>query len=300
MKIDYAIMSSNNNPLYLDFWPLVSEIWKTRIGITPVLVLIDKDPDSIEVDDRYGIVHRVKESNQFPDYLYYTNARVWFASKCADKVCAICDIDMIPLSKFYFNDYISDINPDAFVWLASPRYDIYNQHIMNYATSKGSNFQKLFDIDQSDSLDDFLTKLKVIGDSMKLRGLAKSATRKPYWNLDEVTITKRVDELKLTGELEVIDKIPWKDGLLKSRRSMRLSRNEGNDVYRTDLLNSGYYVDYHSHRPYQQYRNKIHTITNLAHGMGLRVDEGYIDIPVVYPKINKTNVEEPNFIEPVT
>ena len=28
MKIDYVIVSSDDNPMYLDFWPIVSKIWK--------------------------------------------------------------------------------------------------------------------------------------------------------------------------------------------------------------------------------------------------------------------------------
>ena len=39
MKIKYAVVSSNNDPTYLDFWPYVAKAWK-RIGIEPVLLFI--------------------------------------------------------------------------------------------------------------------------------------------------------------------------------------------------------------------------------------------------------------------
>jgi hypothetical protein len=30
-KIDYVVMGANKNPLYLDFWPIVSKIWKKNL-----------------------------------------------------------------------------------------------------------------------------------------------------------------------------------------------------------------------------------------------------------------------------
>ncbi len=39
-NIKYAIMGSDTNPMYLEFWPVVSKIWKEIFGIIPVLGLI--------------------------------------------------------------------------------------------------------------------------------------------------------------------------------------------------------------------------------------------------------------------
>ena len=40
MKLDYVLMGSNENPLYLDFWPVVSKVWKELFNITPLMVLM--------------------------------------------------------------------------------------------------------------------------------------------------------------------------------------------------------------------------------------------------------------------
>ena len=37
MKIDTVILSSNDNPDYIQFWPIVSEAW-TLMGIEPILI----------------------------------------------------------------------------------------------------------------------------------------------------------------------------------------------------------------------------------------------------------------------
>ena len=38
-----VIMSCDDNPYYLDFWPLVSWVWKEKMGIEPVLIHIGEN-----------------------------------------------------------------------------------------------------------------------------------------------------------------------------------------------------------------------------------------------------------------
>jgi hypothetical protein len=51
-----VIMSCDDNPYYLDFWPLVAKVWRERIGYEPVLVHVG---DS-EVTSEYGQVVNIK------------------------------------------------------------------------------------------------------------------------------------------------------------------------------------------------------------------------------------------------
>ena len=37
MKIDTVILSSNDNPNYIQFWPIVSEAW-SLMGVEPILI----------------------------------------------------------------------------------------------------------------------------------------------------------------------------------------------------------------------------------------------------------------------
>ena len=52
MKINKAIMSIDDNPLYADFWPVVSKVWYLRFGIEPVLIYFGKK----ELSESYGTV----------------------------------------------------------------------------------------------------------------------------------------------------------------------------------------------------------------------------------------------------
>ena len=38
MIIDYAIVSTNDNPTYKDFWEVVKPVWINHIKIKPILV----------------------------------------------------------------------------------------------------------------------------------------------------------------------------------------------------------------------------------------------------------------------
>jgi hypothetical protein len=49
LKIDRVILSTDNNPDYIQFWPIVSRVWQEYIGIKPTLALIaDK---SVYIDE---------------------------------------------------------------------------------------------------------------------------------------------------------------------------------------------------------------------------------------------------------
>ena len=103
MKIDYAIMASDSNPDYLDFWEPVSKVWNIKMGITPILIHIG-DGDNIDIT--YGDVINMKPIEGIPLHLQAQWVRFWYMSTLGDKVGVISDIDMFALSRKYFVDKI--------------------------------------------------------------------------------------------------------------------------------------------------------------------------------------------------
>ena len=57
MKIDRVILSSDTNPYYLDFWPIVAKAW-VKMGIKPTLALVGNEP--VEIDESLGDIIRIK------------------------------------------------------------------------------------------------------------------------------------------------------------------------------------------------------------------------------------------------
>jgi len=116
MKIDYAIISSDSNPMYLDFWPIVSKLWKQKFNIEPILIYIDEEKDK-EISEEYGTVLRLTPLENIPLYIQTLWSRYWLPSLYPNKTCIISDIDMLPLSKEYFIDKIKEIPDDKYVHL---------------------------------------------------------------------------------------------------------------------------------------------------------------------------------------
>tara|TARA_R110000824_G_scaffold329468_6_gene516241 strand:+ start:1410 stop:2282 length:873 start_codon:yes stop_codon:yes gene_type:complete len=106
MKIDKVIMSCNDNPYYSEFWPLVSKVWKERIGIDPVLVYIG---DASNISTEYGEVVEVEKLEDVPIHTQAQWARFWYTQFEPETMWLLSDIDMMPLSKQFFTDSVNDI-----------------------------------------------------------------------------------------------------------------------------------------------------------------------------------------------
>ena len=120
MKIDIALHSCDSNPLYLDFWPLVSKVWRLRMGVEPVLIYIDENHD-IPIDTTYGRVLKLKPTPGVPLYIQAVWGRFWGATLFPDKVCIVSDIDMFPVSRTYFIRNIESIPDTKYVHLFPPQ-----------------------------------------------------------------------------------------------------------------------------------------------------------------------------------
>jgi hypothetical protein len=250
MKIDLAIHSSDSNPFYLDFWPLVSKVWKLKFDVTPVLVYIDENHD-IPIDTTYGIVLKYKPIPGIPVYLQCLWVRYWIPSQYPDKVSIISDIDMFPISRKYFVHSIALI-PDY-------RYVHLNPDTSNfpscYHVALGSTFVKvlrlaetwtesMFEVYRSDAA---TYEHTVVGsDLMKLQ----------KWGLDEAYATQRLHEYP--------DRSIF---VLLKRNRPRLDRSDW--TYTEDDFTQDLIADSHSIRPYQDHKEEIDKLVDLILKSGL-------------------------------
>jgi hypothetical protein len=119
MRPEIALHSCDSNPMYLDFWPLVSKVWRLRMGIEPILIYVDENHD-IPIDTTYGRVLKLKPVPGIPTYMNSVWGRFWGATLFPDKVCIVSDIDMFPISKTYFFDQIRNTSSTKYVHLYGP------------------------------------------------------------------------------------------------------------------------------------------------------------------------------------
>ena len=161
MKIKYAVVSSNNDPTYLDFWPYVAKAWK-RIGIEPVLLFIDQERPSQEIEN-HG---RVFYLNSLPDWSIVQQAqsiRFW-AAKLLDDVFIISDMDMLPISEEYYQNGVKDVNSGIVSYSSDViQYRWYKknpQYPMCHLAGEPNTFIEMLEMEPHNTHEDFLRRLK--------------------------------------------------------------------------------------------------------------------------------------------
>ena len=156
MKIDYVLVGSNNDPMYLDFWPIISKVWKNKFNVIPVLGLIT-DKEEI-IHDEFGIIIKLRRIEGYSDGLLSQLVRLYLP-KHLNGNCIISDIDMIPISEKYFIDGLKEYDDDDFIIMSShhPQTVNINQYPMCYVVGSDLNFKKLFNL--NDDWETFVKKI---------------------------------------------------------------------------------------------------------------------------------------------
>ena len=235
MKVDLVIHSSDSHPFYLDFWPLVSRVWKEVFGLDPILLYID-DNHEIPIDETYGKVIKLKPVPDVPKYLQCLWIRYWWPSQVPDKVCMISDIDMFPLSRKYFIDQIAAIPNDKYVHLHAA-----NHYLPScYHVANGHLFKKVLDL--HDSWEDSVKYLHSL-DNGTIHSTSVTENMH-HWGADEHYAT---DKVRSYSDQSVF--------VFFNRNWKRIDRSDWN--YSPHDIKRDKYADSHSIRPYSDPYNKL-------------------------------------------
>lgn len=250
MKIDKVILSSDSNPMYLNFWPIVSKIWKIKFNIDPVLLYIDED-HSISINEEYGKVIKIKPINNIPVYLQNLWIRFWYPSQELNKIWIISDIDMLPISKKYFINNCENISNDAYIHL-NPCLDINGGSLPAcYHVAKGYSFKEVLNLHEK--WDDSINEIYNSKTGKDHGGHLAGKTR---WGADEIYSTIKILNYQKTNP----DKIKFiQRG--KNNSDLRIDRSNWN--YNEKLIKTDLYADSHSIRPYDTYKKEIDHLCKL-------------------------------------
>lgn len=167
MELKYAVVSSNSNPEYLDFWPYVAKAWKSLIGLEPVLLYIDeKEPPSWIYD--HGKVYYFESIKEW-DIVQQSQCIRFWGARILDSPFIISDMDMLPISKEYYINGVKNAENNQIVSYSSDviKYRWYKtnpQYPMCYLAGDPSSFIKALDLVDND-YKNFFIRLK----SMNLR-----------------------------------------------------------------------------------------------------------------------------------
>jgi len=233
MKINKAIMSVDDNPLFEDFWEPVSKVWRLRFNITPVLIYFGTKKLSTE----WGEVIYVTPIADVPLYFQTQWARFWYTSQEPETIFCISDIDMFPVSKDAFVLNLKDKDEECYLHL---RGDIRPLPVC-YHVAKGKIFKEVLKL-KSTFADSVLEAFN--------SGLS-CASHMDFnkWGLDESFSTHKV--LSSTySNIMLLNGGPWP----------RLDRSKWVPNYE-DFSTEGI-KDIHSIRPYLNYKLEIDRIVS--------------------------------------
>ena len=241
MKIKYAIVSSDSNKFFLDFWPLVAKVWNEKFAIKPVLCYIaeERNPD---LDLPNSEVVHFKPIPGIPVPFQTLWVRYFQTQKYSDDVVMISDLDMFPLSEEYFIERIKDIPEDSYVHL-NPCVDTYGTLPSCYHVAKGRLFNEILDLHDSwEESCKFIYNLK-LGRMHTLPHMNESF----QWFSDEIYSSKKVFDFMESNKDRVY--------LIPREKGRRIDRSDW--IYKASLLQKQYYYDAHSIRPYNENKHLI-------------------------------------------
>lgn len=236
-NLDRVILSSDINPTYIEFWPIVSHAWKQIVGIRPTLALIA--PLDFPIDASCGDIIHIEPLPNIPTSFQAQVIRLLLPVYFPDEVCIISDIDLMPLNKYYFVHSVADCTDDVFVVYRDGHFkntDI-TEYPMCYLAAKGSTFMHVLGINSPDDINRKIIEWYSLGLG---------------WSTDQQIIYKSLQE--------------WKD---KDTRLKKLGHTVTRRIDRADwqyneqMLKNNFYIDVHMVRPYSKYQEQIDTILNL-------------------------------------
>lgn len=241
MKIDKVILSSNDNPDYLDFWPIVSEAWEL-MGVEPILIYTG----SKSLEFKGNIIYFNPKG--LDSAFVAQNIRILFPALLDNKNCIVSDIDNLPLSKKYFLDSIDSISDDSFI-IYRPEACPPNMISMMWNAANSSTWKEIFKVD---NIEDINKKLKRwYSNKYSIRGKA--------WYTDQIKLRKYVNKFskKNGARVKLLD-----DEILNFNRFNRNKLNEHYEIMKNN--NDVIFSDFHMPRPYKDYQEIINEIFNIC------------------------------------
>jgi len=236
LELKRVILSTNNNPLYIEFWPIVAPLWEA-MGLQPTLALIAYE--DCPIDTSIGDVIRFDPLPDVPESLQAQVIRLFLPILFPQEGCLISDIDMIPISRSYFIEGASLCPDQGFLVYRNkaPGYEGGGRFPMCYLAAKGQVFSSIFGISDVGQIPDLIRTWARAGQG---------------WNTDELMVYAYAKNWEKNGGNLIC---------LNHGVGPRLDRIRWNIDFNS--LDISQYIDCHCPRPYSAYRDSINRVVEV-------------------------------------
>ena len=154
-------ISSDENPNYIQFWPLVASAWK-RLGFEPILSLVTDKPENKWSWMRdYGEVVQFNKHKTLHPGIWAKMARWWLYFKYENEIGIVSDMDMIPLQRDYFLELPEEYDPEVHLVLKGT-YDMSKSGKFPgcYMTATGKVWKEILKPEQFNNAHDWVLQFK--------------------------------------------------------------------------------------------------------------------------------------------
>jgi len=237
MKIDTVILSSNDNPNYIQFWPIVSEAW-SLMGVEPILIYTGEQKLNLK-----GNVINFFSKNIDSSFVAQ-NIRILYPSLLDGNTCLVSDIDNLPLSKKYFVDSVLSFNDDSFI-IYRPDACPPNMISMMWNAARSSTWKEIFNIDSEKNLEKNLKKWYT----------KKYAIEGTAWYTDQIKLRKYVNKFSKKNKSRIVELDDTELGFFRFNRN-RLEKHF-NMIQENPNLE---FTDFHMPRPFNEYEELINKV----------------------------------------
>jgi len=192
MVIDRAIVSTDSNPLYYEFWPVVARAWK-NIKIEPTVAVIG----ALDLNYACGTVIHAPLIDQIPSGFIAQVIRLIIPCFFPEEVSITGDIDMIPLSRKYFQENIVDYDQDKILVFSADAYKDELRYPMCYIAAKGKYFQQIIGLSdlKPETIRTFIQQLY---------------GRNQHWDTDELFFAAQLHQSALFSNTIFLNRGGWK------------------------------------------------------------------------------------------
>jgi hypothetical protein len=250
MKLKYILTASNENSTYLDFIPLLYKTWCDWINIPIKFILVMEEiPEKLKKYEKNIILFKplANLSTVFQSQVI----RLFYPALINTKeAIMITDMDMIPMNKKYFIEWVSKKDDKKFVNLPHSNNCGPDHIVMCYNIATPQIWGEIFNIQ---CLEDVRERLMDVH-----RWVQKNNIH--YWGSDQSWLHYKIHTWK--NKKNYIKIPPEISG------TKLLCRNNINYILQMpkqlqEDIKNGKYSDYHMLRPYNDYKEINDYIVNL-------------------------------------
>lgn len=254
-----VILSTTPDSKYLDCVDLTTTAWE-KIGFTPILAFVGETmPANLKerVSSKTRILH-VSPISGITDGFVSQTIRLLIPCLYGDTVSITSDVDMVPLSRKYFEDLLSaHSEAGEFVVASSDAYKDSVRYPICYLMGTGHQFSSILGgIYQKSSTSDYWLEETLIEWQKQGHG----------WDTDELVFSKALEESITSGKVQARklnrEWIVSEIGRVATKRIDRVCWSVDKDK-----LNLGDYIDCHLPRPLSYNKDLVKEIEHYVYNV---------------------------------